>query len=224
MNNLPLVEEKLRQRGMDPAAVLKDFREVDTRRRQAITEAETSKAQRNRASEEIAKLKKSGQDASAAMAQTKELREQIQELEKTACRSGRAAARNSRGHSQPAARERAGRAQRGATTWKSGAGERRRNLISLPSRTGNWAQQLGHPRSGTRRQADRGALCGLLGFGREAGAGADEFHARPAYARAWIYRGAAAIPGEFRFDVRHGPVAEVCGGSFRVPHGERISG
>jgi seryl-tRNA synthetase len=82
--NLPLVEEKLRQRGMDPAAVLRDFREVDTQRRQAITEAETSKAQRNKASEEIAKLKKSGQDASAAMAQTKDLREKIQVLEKTA--------------------------------------------------------------------------------------------------------------------------------------------
>ena len=82
--NLPLVEEKLRQRGMDPAAVLKDFRDIDMQRRHAITEAETSKAQRNRASEEIAKLKKSGQDASAAMAQTKELREKISELEKTA--------------------------------------------------------------------------------------------------------------------------------------------
>jgi len=82
--NLPLVEEKLRQRGMDPAAVLKDFREVDTQRRQAITEAETSKAQRNKASEEIGRLKKSGQDASAAMAQSKDLRDQIQMLEKTA--------------------------------------------------------------------------------------------------------------------------------------------
>jgi len=82
--NLPLVEEKLRQRGMDPAAVLKDFREVDTQRRQAITEAETSKAQRNKASEEIAKLKKAGQDATAAMTQTKELREKISALEKTA--------------------------------------------------------------------------------------------------------------------------------------------
>jgi seryl-tRNA synthetase len=83
-DNLPLVEEKLRQRGMDPAAVLKDFREVDTLRRQAITEAETSKAQRNKSSDEIAKLKKSGQDASGAMAQTKDLREKIQTLEKTA--------------------------------------------------------------------------------------------------------------------------------------------
>src|SRR6202041_849845 len=83
-DNLPVVEEKLRQRGMDPAAVLKDFGEVDTRRRHAISAAETMKAQRNKASEEIAKAKKAGQDASAAMAQTKELREQIQTLEKTA--------------------------------------------------------------------------------------------------------------------------------------------
>src|SRR5713226_719396 len=83
-DNLPLVEEKLRQRGMDPAAVLRNFREVDTQRRHAITEAETSTALRNKASEEIAKLKKSGQDASAAMAQTKDLREKIQTLEKTA--------------------------------------------------------------------------------------------------------------------------------------------
>ena len=83
-DNLPLVEEKLRLRGMDPAAVLRDFREVDTQRRAAITEAETSKAQRNKASEEIAKLKKSGQDASAAMSETKDLREKIQILEKTA--------------------------------------------------------------------------------------------------------------------------------------------
>jgi seryl-tRNA synthetase len=83
-DNLPVVEEKLRQRGMDPAAVLKDFSEVDTQRRHAISAAETMKAQRNKASEEIAKAKKAGQDASAAMAQTKELREQIQALEKRA--------------------------------------------------------------------------------------------------------------------------------------------
>ena len=38
--NLPVVEEKLRLRGMDPAMVLKDFRDVDTERRRVITEAE----------------------------------------------------------------------------------------------------------------------------------------------------------------------------------------
>jgi seryl-tRNA synthetase len=82
--NLGKVEEMLRQRGMDPAAVLKDFRQLDTERRQAITEAETRKAQHNKASDQIAKQKKAGQDASLATAQSKELREQIQTLEKTA--------------------------------------------------------------------------------------------------------------------------------------------
>jgi seryl-tRNA synthetase len=83
-NNLPLVEEKLRQRGMDPGEILKDFGQVDAQRRQAITSAETLKAHRNRVSEEIAKLKRSGQDASALMAETKDMREQVQELEKAA--------------------------------------------------------------------------------------------------------------------------------------------
>src|SRR5712692_9694001 len=76
-DNLPLVEEKLRLRGMDPGEVLKNFQEVDTQRRQAITQAETAKARRNRASEEIAKLKKSGQDTTAQISETKDLREHI---------------------------------------------------------------------------------------------------------------------------------------------------
>jgi len=83
-DNLPRVEKMLRQRGADPAAVLKDFRDVDTLRRQAITEAETMKARRNKASEDIAKLRKAGQDATTAIAETKDLREQIQTREKTA--------------------------------------------------------------------------------------------------------------------------------------------
>src|ERR1700681_4322532 len=83
-DNLALVEEKLRQRGMNPAEVLKDFRAMDADSRQPITAAETLQAQRNRISEEIAKLKKSGQDASAQIQEAKELREQIQESERRA--------------------------------------------------------------------------------------------------------------------------------------------
>ena len=82
--NLPLLEEKLSQRGMDPAATLKNFREIDARRRQAITELETLQARRNRASEEIARLKKNKEDASALIAETKDLREKIQRLEEQA--------------------------------------------------------------------------------------------------------------------------------------------
>ena len=80
--NLALVEEKLRQRGMNAAEILKDFSVIDTERRQAITQTETLQARRNRASEEIAKLKKNGQDATTAIQETKELREQIQESER----------------------------------------------------------------------------------------------------------------------------------------------
>jgi seryl-tRNA synthetase len=86
-DNLALVEEKLRQRGMNPAEVLKDFGVIDTERRQAITQNETLQARRNRASEEVARLKKSGQDAAALILETKELREQIQGSEKKAAES-----------------------------------------------------------------------------------------------------------------------------------------
>ncbi len=81
-DHLEVVEEKLRQRGANPAEVLKDFKEIDTRRRQAITQAETLKAQRNRATEEISRLKKAKQDANALIEENKALRSQIEELEK----------------------------------------------------------------------------------------------------------------------------------------------
>jgi seryl-tRNA synthetase len=83
-DNLSEVEAMLRHRGMNPDVVLKDFREVDAQRRQAINAAETLKAHRNRLSQEIGTLKKSGQDASQLMAETKDMRVQIQELEKAA--------------------------------------------------------------------------------------------------------------------------------------------
>jgi seryl-tRNA synthetase len=82
--NLSTIEEMLRRRGADPAQVLSGFRQIDEKRRALITQSESLKAQRNRASEEIAKLKKTGQDATAQMEQTKALRVQGDELEKQA--------------------------------------------------------------------------------------------------------------------------------------------
>ena len=86
-DHLPEVEAMLRRRGMDPEQTLGRFREADARRRQLITQAETLKAQRNRLSEEIAKLKKADQDATAVMEQSKSLREQGDVLEKQAAES-----------------------------------------------------------------------------------------------------------------------------------------
>ena len=85
--NLELVEKKLRERGQDPAALLGDFRELDQRRRERITEAENLKAQRNKLTEEVARLKKSGQDASAPMDETRALKTRMDELETAAAES-----------------------------------------------------------------------------------------------------------------------------------------
>jgi seryl-tRNA synthetase len=82
--NLELVEEKLRARGVDPAVVLGDFRALDQRRREAITLAEQSKARRNELSQQVGALKKSGQDATALMEETRALKDKLDALEQSA--------------------------------------------------------------------------------------------------------------------------------------------
>jgi len=82
--NLEKVEEKLRVRGADPGALLGDFRALDLRRREAITQAEQLKARRNELSQKVGALKKSGQDATALMEETRALKDRLDELDKTA--------------------------------------------------------------------------------------------------------------------------------------------
>jgi seryl-tRNA synthetase len=83
-DNLALLEEKLRQRGMNPQEVLGDFRELDRQRRAVITELETLKRRRNELAEQVAQLKRAKQDATAQIEQTRLMREQIPPLEKQA--------------------------------------------------------------------------------------------------------------------------------------------
>src|SRR5260370_37501775 len=83
-DHLPKIEEMLRNRGMNPPSVLRDCHEVDGQRRQAIRTAEELKAHRNRISETIPPRKKAGEDVSQLIAETKDMRVQIQELEKAA--------------------------------------------------------------------------------------------------------------------------------------------
>lgn len=82
--NLALIEEKLRARNMDPAVVLGDFATIDRNRRDAITQAETVKSQRNKLSEAIAKLRRAGGDAAPLTEQTKTLKSKGEELESVA--------------------------------------------------------------------------------------------------------------------------------------------
>jgi seryl-tRNA synthetase len=82
--NLALVEEKLRSRGMDPAVVLGDFAAIDRERRDTITAAETAKAQRNKVTEEIAQLRRSGGDATVLTEKNRDLKIRVENLEKSA--------------------------------------------------------------------------------------------------------------------------------------------
>jgi seryl-tRNA synthetase len=75
--NLPLVEEKLRARGMDPAVALGNFAAADRERRDEITHLETLKAEHNELTEKIAKLRREGADASEQTKRTKDLKTPI---------------------------------------------------------------------------------------------------------------------------------------------------
>jgi seryl-tRNA synthetase len=70
-DSLELVRRKLADRGTPD--LLADFETMDRERRRLLMEAETRKARRNKLSDEIARLKKQGQDASTLVAETREL-------------------------------------------------------------------------------------------------------------------------------------------------------
>jgi len=82
--NLELVEDKLRARGADPAALLGDFRALDQQRREAITKAEAVKARRNELSQKVGALKRTGQDATALMEETRALKDELENLDRKA--------------------------------------------------------------------------------------------------------------------------------------------
>ncbi len=81
-DNLELVKEKMRERGL--TEVLGDFESLDRERRRVLMEVEGRKARRNKVSDEIASLKKQKQDASALIAEMKPLGIEIQELDEQA--------------------------------------------------------------------------------------------------------------------------------------------
>jgi seryl-tRNA synthetase len=88
--NLELVEAKLRARGMDAEALLGNFRELDQERRSRITQAESLQAQRNKLSQEVARGRKAGADAAqmaAVMDQTREMKQETEELERSAAKA-----------------------------------------------------------------------------------------------------------------------------------------
>jgi len=90
--HLPQVEEKLRQRGQNPDEVLKDFHQVDQRRRAHVQSLEAVLQRRNELSKKIGPLmgaEKKGaltaeqsQELKALSAEVGNLKEQTPELER----------------------------------------------------------------------------------------------------------------------------------------------
>ncbi len=76
-DHLERFEQMARHRGVE--LDLDGFRGLDRERRDLITAAERLKAERNKASDEIARLKKSGQDASGLIAEMKRVSEEIKQ-------------------------------------------------------------------------------------------------------------------------------------------------
>ena len=70
--HLDAIEQMAHDRGI--TLDLAPFHTIDTERRQLITATERLKAGRNKASDEIARLKKAGQDASTILARMKDVR------------------------------------------------------------------------------------------------------------------------------------------------------
>ena len=77
--NIDLVEERLRRKGFD--FTRDEFLELDQREGKARKEWEELRALRNRTSDEIAKLKKSGQDASSKIQEMRSVSARIKDLD-----------------------------------------------------------------------------------------------------------------------------------------------
>ena len=82
-SNLQKVRDALESRGAD-AGILGEFESFDRERRDAITEAEQLKSQRNQTNGEIGRLKKEGGDASKLLEKMKGISKRIKELDKRA--------------------------------------------------------------------------------------------------------------------------------------------
>ena len=157
-DNLPLVEEKLRQRGMDPARGPERFPHRSTRsvashhrgrNRESAAQPRLGRdrqAEKERAGRHCA----DGRDQGIARADSA-TGKSGRRIWKHACRKFWPAF--------PTCRMKACRSGRPPkTTWKCAVGARRRSSISLPSRTGNWASSSAFSIWNARRNSPARAL------------------------------------------------------------------
>ena len=213
--NLELVEEKLRARGADPAALLGDFRALDKSRREAITQwpnssrpAATSSASRWARSKKPARMTKPRpswtRPAPSKTSSTSSTRPPPAST--SSCASLSPAFPTSPATKSPSAPPK-------PTTRPSKPGASRHEIRLRPQAALGDRRSPRHSRPRARRQAQRRAFCRLHGRRRAPGARAHQLHARHCTRSKHGYT--EVLPPfmvNSKSPLRHRPVAQVCRG------------
>ena len=109
----------------------------------ALPRPKRLQAQRNKLSQEVARSRKAGVDAAqvaAVMDQTRELKQETEELERSAAQAEEAMRDAPGGHPQPDPGQRAPGKERSGQRRGIALGPAAGSLILLPSRIGSWAK------------------------------------------------------------------------------------
>src|SRR5271156_5555703 len=212
--HLDVIEKMARDRGV--TLDLAPFRELDAERRKIITSTERMKADRNKASEEIAALKKSGGDAAPILARMKQVSDEIKrdddriaELDER-MRNFLLTIPNIPHASVPVGHSVADNVEVRRSGQPPKFDFAPRPHWEIGERCGILDFEAAQKMSGAR-------FAVYKGLGRPPRTRARQFFPRHSHPRARLHRNPAAVPGEYRRAHRRGPVAEVRGG--HVPPG-----
>ena len=183
-SNLQDIKEMIRNRGYD--LDISRFDTLDQERKERLAVLEALRCRRNRASEEIALMKKSGNNASHAISEMKAVAADIKEKEKDLPRfveeleSLLQLIPNIPDASVPVGKDEKDNPV--IRIWGS-----IENFAYKPLPHWEIGENLGILDFARARQALRKQVCPLPGSGRRHGAGANQFHAPHSYGGAWLY-------------------------------------
>ena len=185
----------LRRRDPSVGPLLDAILELDRRRRELLVRVEALKAERNAASEEVARRKRAKEPADELMARLKASGEEVKALDARAARD-RGRARPARARAPQLSRRRDARRRRDRQPGRPHLGRAAPRSTSRRGRTGSWARRSGILDLPAGAKIAGSGFPLLRGLGARLVRRARRLHARPAHAGARLRGGGAALPGE----------------------------
>ncbi len=187
------------------------FRVLDAQRRELITATEQLKAQRNKASDEIARLKKAKENADSLIGEMKAVSERIKEADERIAQLNATQSElmltipNVPHESVPVGHS----AEENVEVRRWGAAPKF-DFVAKP----HWevGERAGILDLSVATKITGARFAVYKSWGARLGAGFGEFLFGCAYAGAWVYGDFAAVFGEYGFVDGSGTIAEVCGG------------